>query len=76
MVGADKHLNQEIANLLNVNRSAYVSTTALLEAVRVLQDIGEDDLTEDKTSHRVEKIMPPHGGTGEDSLNENRVSKQ
>jgi len=76
VVGADKHLNQEIANLLNVNRSAYVSTTALLEAVRVLQDIGEDDLTENKASHRVEKIMPPHGGTGEDSLNENRVSKQ
>lgn len=75
VVGADKHLNQEIANLLNVNRAAYVSTTALLEAVRVLQDIEEDGLTEEKASHRVEKILTPPRGTGEDSLYKNSLYK-
>jgi phosphate:Na+ symporter len=57
VVGADKHLNHEIANLLNINRAAYLSTTALFEAVRVLLNLEEDILAGVQTIPQPRKIL-------------------
>ena len=56
-MGADKHLNHEIANLLNINRAAYLSTTALFEAVRVLLNLEEDILAGVQTIPQPRKIL-------------------
>jgi len=57
VVGADKHLNHEIANLLNINRATYLSTTALFEAVRVLLNLEEDILAGVQTIPQPRKIL-------------------
>ena len=57
VVGADKHLNHEIANLLNINRAAYLSTTALFEAVGVLLNLEDDILAGVQTIPLPRKIL-------------------
>lgn len=42
--GKDKVSDEETSNLLNVNRAVYLSSTALLEAIRVLLKVPESQL--------------------------------
>jgi phosphate:Na+ symporter len=46
VIGPDKRLHHTLSSLLNINRAAYLSTTALLEAARVLQGIDDNQLVQ------------------------------
>lgn len=49
VVGPDKHLNHSLSSLLNINRAAYLSNMALLEAVQVLLRIEDYQLAQVET---------------------------